>query len=257
MFLTASFAESLCPIVEFVGLGKHHGHYTDEELDVKLTHVEPKDTLDQMAYNAVKLVRLGFDSVTGWKHDNITINNILNRTIYLETIAAVPGMVAAIVRHFKSLRTMKADGGYLQLFLEEANNERMHLLTFVRMKDPGYLFRGAVILGQVRCIRGVCLWLEAHHTLSSKCSQLVPCSTSFWFSLDLVLALPRHTSLAPNFVIVLLATSKKKRVRRTRRLSRRLKMLKMVLNWQPGRHKRRHRLLLHIGNWAKKELYWI
>eukprot|EP00428_Durinskia_dybowskii_P055869 CAMPEP_0170325232 /NCGR_PEP_ID=MMETSP0116_2-20130129/63476_1 /TAXON_ID=400756 /ORGANISM="Durinskia baltica, Strain CSIRO CS-38" /LENGTH=33 /DNA_ID= /DNA_START= /DNA_END= /DNA_ORIENTATION= len=31
---------------------------------------------------------------------------------------------------------MKADGGYLQLFLEEANNERMHLLTFVRMKDP-------------------------------------------------------------------------------------------------------------------------
>ena len=124
MFLTASFAESLCPIVEFVGLGKHHGHYTDEELDVKLTHVEPKDTLDQMAYNAVKLVRLGFDSVTGWKHDNITINNILNRTIYLETIAAVPGMVAAIVRHFKSLRTMKADGGYLQLFLEEANNEQ-------------------------------------------------------------------------------------------------------------------------------------
>ena len=57
-------------------------------------------------------------------------------------------MVAAIVRHFRSLRNMKADGGYLQLFLEEANNERMHLLTFVRMKDPSVMFRAAVILGQ-------------------------------------------------------------------------------------------------------------
>ena len=91
---------------------------------MKLTHVQPKDNIDTMAYNAVKVVRSVFDSVTGWRNDNITINNILNRTIYLETIAAVPGMVAAIVRHFKSLRTMKADGGYLQLFLEEANNER-------------------------------------------------------------------------------------------------------------------------------------
>mmetsp|Transcript_5448 Transcript_5448/g.7889 ORF Transcript_5448/g.7889 Transcript_5448/m.7889 type:complete len:90 (-) Transcript_5448:423-692(-) len=43
-------------------------------------------------------------------------------------------MVAAIIRHFKSLRTMERDGGMLQMFLEEANNERMHLLTFVRMK---------------------------------------------------------------------------------------------------------------------------
>jgi uncharacterized protein YsxB (DUF464 family) len=54
---------------------------------------------------------------------------------------AVPGMVAAIVRHFKSLSTMQRDGGMMHTFLEEANNERMHLLTFVRMKDPGMLFR--------------------------------------------------------------------------------------------------------------------
>jgi Alternative oxidase len=50
-------------------------------------------------------------------------------------------MVAAIVRHFKSLSTMQRDGGMMHTFLEEANNERMHLLTFVRMKDPGMLFR--------------------------------------------------------------------------------------------------------------------
>jgi hypothetical protein len=80
--------------------------------------------------------------------NNIKVDNTLNRVIFLETIAAVPGMVAAIVRHFRSLRQMKTDNGYLQMFLEEAQNERMHLLTFVRMKDPGMLFRATVVAGQ-------------------------------------------------------------------------------------------------------------
>ena len=57
-------------------------------------------------------------------------------------------MVAAIIRHFRSLRNMTRDGGMLNLFLEEAQNERMHLLTFIRMKDPGYLFRASVIGSQ-------------------------------------------------------------------------------------------------------------
>eukprot|EP00934_Nitzschia_sp_Nitz4_P003438 Nitzschia sp. Nitz4//scaffold308_size21609//3580//5124//NITZ4_008601-RA/size21609-augustus-gene-0.41-mRNA-1//1//CDS//3329547149//3428//frame0 len=136
--------------VEFFNLGNAHGHYTAEELDVKLTHVAPKDGIDKLAWNAVQAVRYVFDSFTGWRNDvsKITATNVLHRVIYLETIAAVPGMVAAIVRHFRSLRNMKADGGYMQLFLEEANNERMHLLTFVGMRDPNLLFRAAVILGQ-------------------------------------------------------------------------------------------------------------
>ena len=111
--------------VEFMHITKsHHGHYTPEQLDVSLTHTPPKDFVDKLAFNSVKALRKWFDLFTGWKNDNITANNILYRTIYLETIAAVPGMVAAIVRHFRSLRTMKVDGGYMQLFLEEANNER-------------------------------------------------------------------------------------------------------------------------------------
>ena len=134
--------------MEYMNAGKSHGHYTEEELDVKITHVEPKTFQDRLAFNGVKMVRFFFDTATGWKNDNITSSQILNRVIYLETVAAVPGMVAAIVRHFKSLRTMQRDGGLLQMFLEEANNERMHLLTFVRMKDPSRLFRAAVIGGQ-------------------------------------------------------------------------------------------------------------
>ena len=61
----------------------------------------------------------------------------MNRVIYLETIAAVPGMVAGVIRHFKSLRAMERDGGMLNMFLEEALNERMHLLTFISAKHRG------------------------------------------------------------------------------------------------------------------------
>eukprot|EP00527_Entomoneis_sp_CCMP2396_P004945 CAMPEP_0198142296 /NCGR_PEP_ID=MMETSP1443-20131203/5116_1 /TAXON_ID=186043 /ORGANISM="Entomoneis sp., Strain CCMP2396" /LENGTH=362 /DNA_ID=CAMNT_0043805267 /DNA_START=358 /DNA_END=1446 /DNA_ORIENTATION=+ len=124
---------------------KSHGNM---DWKIELTHTAPKNFQDRLAYSAVKGVRVIFDTATGWNGE-ITRNKVLNRTIFLETVAAVPGMVAAIVRHFKSLRTFQRDGGMMQMFLDEANNERMHLLTFVRMKDPNRLFRLAVIGGQV------------------------------------------------------------------------------------------------------------
>ena len=105
-----------------------------------MTHTPPEKIIDKLAFYSVKGVRKLFDAATGW-NGKITADKVMNRTIYLETIAAVPGMVAAIVRHFKSLRTMERDGGMIQMFLDEANNERMHLLTFVRMKNPGMFFR--------------------------------------------------------------------------------------------------------------------
>ena len=33
---------------------------------------------------------------------------------------------------------------------EEAENERMHLLTFLQLSQPGYFMRGLVLLTQVR-----------------------------------------------------------------------------------------------------------
>ena len=124
------------------------GYTRDEVLNVKMTHTAPQNLRDRLALACVKAVRFGFDKATGWNYGAITPTMILNRTIYLETIAAVPGMCAAIVRHFRSLRQFKRDGGMMQMFLDEANNERMHLLTFVRMKNPGQIFRAAVIAGQ-------------------------------------------------------------------------------------------------------------
>lgn len=125
----------------------NHHQWKKDQLDIQLSHVEPQTMSDKLALAAVKLVRFGFDAATGWNGE-ITKKKVLQRVIFLETIAAVPGMTAAIIRHFKSLRSMERDGGLINMFLEEATNERMHLLTFVNMKDPSLLFRSAVICSQ-------------------------------------------------------------------------------------------------------------
>jgi len=43
---------------------------------------------------------------------------------------------------------MKRDYGWIHTLLEEAENERMHLLTFLSLKQPGLLFRAAVLGAQ-------------------------------------------------------------------------------------------------------------
>ncbi len=125
----------------------NHHQWKEDELKIDLTHVTPKTLSDKLALNAVKMVRYSFDTMTGWNGE-ITTNKVLQRVIFLETIAAVPGMVASIFRHFKSLRSMERDGGLINMFLEEATNERMHLLTFVTLRDPSLPFRLSVIGSQ-------------------------------------------------------------------------------------------------------------
>jgi hypothetical protein len=58
-------------------------------------------------------------------------------------------MVAGMLRHMRSLRSMRRDHGWIHTLLEEAENERMHLLTFLQLRQPGPLFRAMVLLAQV------------------------------------------------------------------------------------------------------------
>ena len=53
-----------------------------------------------------------------------------------------------MLRHMRSLRTMQRDHGWIHTLLEEAENERMHLLTFLQLRQPGMFFRGMVLLAQ-------------------------------------------------------------------------------------------------------------
>ena len=92
---------------------------------MKLTHTPPKTTTDKAAYYSTWLLRKGFDAATLWNIGELTQKKIMLRAIFLETIAAVPGFVGAMFRHFKALRTMERDGGWTNLLLEEAENEKM------------------------------------------------------------------------------------------------------------------------------------
>ena len=76
------------------------------------------------------------------------VSHWLRRLIFLETVAGVPGMVGGMLRHLHSLRTMRRDHGWIRTLLAEAENERMHLLTFMELRQPGWLFRATVLGAQ-------------------------------------------------------------------------------------------------------------
>ena len=71
-----------------------------------------------------------------------------HRAIVLETVAAVPGMVGATINHLTALRRMCDDDGWIRTLMEEAENERMHLMTFVQIAQPNLFERLVIILVQ-------------------------------------------------------------------------------------------------------------
>ena len=72
-----------------------------------------------------------------------------HRAVVLETVAGVPGMVAGMLVHLKSLRTHKRGyGPIIRKLLAEAENERMHLMFFIEIAQPNKLERGLIILAQ-------------------------------------------------------------------------------------------------------------
>lgn len=72
-----------------------------------------------------------------------------HRAVVLETVAGVPGMVAGMLVHLKSLRTHKRGyGPVIRKLLAEAENERMHLMFFIEIAQPNKLERGLIILAQ-------------------------------------------------------------------------------------------------------------
>ena len=73
-----------------------------------------------------------------------------HRAVVLETIAGVPGMVAGVWLHAKSLRKMKTGWGpMIREMMEEAENKRMHLMIFIDIAKPSWLERWIVLFAQL------------------------------------------------------------------------------------------------------------
>ena len=97
---------------------------------------------DNFAYSMTKFFRFIADS--------FFLKRYGHRAVVLETVAGVPGMVAGVWMHFKSLRKMKAGyGEQIREMLSEAENERMHLMFFIEIAKPNLIERFIVLFSQL------------------------------------------------------------------------------------------------------------
>ena len=103
-------------------------------------HFEPKNFSDKVALSFTKFLRFLADTFFKKRYGH--------RAVVLETVAAVPGMVAGMLIHLKSLRKIEDDKGWIKTLLEEAENERMHLMTFINIAKPSVFERFLVIIVQ-------------------------------------------------------------------------------------------------------------
>lgn len=72
-----------------------------------------------------------------------------HRAVVLETVAGVPGMVSGMWTHLTSLRKMQTGyGPKIRTLLAEAENERMHLMTFIEIAQPNAFERFLVLIAQ-------------------------------------------------------------------------------------------------------------
>ena len=105
-----------------------------------LRHHKPQNFSDRVALAFTKFLRLLADTFFKKKYGH--------RAVVLETVAAVPGMVAGMLLHLKSLRKMQDDKGWIKILLDEAANERMHLMTFIKIAKPTFLERIIIMMAQ-------------------------------------------------------------------------------------------------------------
>lgn len=141
-----------------------HPKWSNEDCElVKFEHRDPFTFGDKVAYNGMVFCRRMFDFFTGYKkvktpeeakkglvgtRYEMTENKWLTRIIFLESVAGIPGSTAGYLRHLHSIRLLKRDKAWIETLLDEAYNERMHLLTFIKIGNPSWFTRCFVYIGQ-------------------------------------------------------------------------------------------------------------
>ena len=103
-------------------------------------HYKVKNFSDRVAFGFTKILRFLADTFFRKRYGH--------RAVVLETIAAVPGMVGGMLLHLKSLRKMEDDKGWIKILLDEAANERMHLMTFIEIAKPTLIERAIIMVAQ-------------------------------------------------------------------------------------------------------------
>lgn len=106
-----------------------------------MAHRKPENISDHIALAITMALRFLADTFFKKRYGH--------RAVVLETVAGVPGMVAGMWQHLRSLRGMKNDSrGWIKTLLEEAENERMHLMIFIEIAKPNAFERYLILFAQ-------------------------------------------------------------------------------------------------------------
>lgn len=104
-------------------------------------HYIPVQFSDRIALSFTKGMRFFADTFFKKRYGH--------RAVVLETVAGVPGMVSGMWTHLTSLRSMRPGyGPKIRTLLAEAENERMHLMTFIEIAKPNLFERYLVLIAQ-------------------------------------------------------------------------------------------------------------
>jgi len=126
--------------------------WTQDELRDRMANLsrhEPQSPSDFIMKGIMNTMYHSFNLITGYRENNPSAKSIEWRLIILESFAGVPGFLAAMYRHFYSLRALQRDHGMIFTLLEEAENERMHLLVCLKMFDASLVTRALVVAAQL------------------------------------------------------------------------------------------------------------
>ena len=122
-------------------LNTNEDNFVSNESTGAEIHIPPQSFSDSFALFITKALRFFADTLFKKRYGH--------RAVVLETVAGVPGMVAGVVHHLRSLRKMKDDDGMIKELSDEAENERMHLMTFIEIAKPSKLERFLILLAQI------------------------------------------------------------------------------------------------------------
>lgn len=104
-----------------------------EKLSFLEKHFKPQGWKDWFAYGIVQILKFPLDQLFQ--------KNYARRALVIETVAAVPGMMAGAFLHYRCLRRFIDDKGWIEALIQESQNERMHLMTFLEVVKPSRIER--------------------------------------------------------------------------------------------------------------------
>ena len=155
-FVTCLGSDEVLPLLYFPLLWRYFGEKrliynqfglsflimtTANHSNTPIAHHPPITASDRVAFLFTKSMRFFADTFFRKRYGH--------RAVVLETVAGVPGMVAGMWTHLTSLRKMQTGyGPKIRTLLAEAENERMHLMTFIEIAKPNAFERILVLVAQ-------------------------------------------------------------------------------------------------------------